>query len=73
MIRGRGRREKEDVPIEGRFEHKVFGQPLLLPCKLYCFLLLFHPQIVDAQGNGLLPPALGIGLPLGGLGLLKSV
>jgi hypothetical protein len=61
------------VPIEGGLEHKVFGQPLLLPCQLYCFLLLFCPQIVGVQGNGLLPSALGVGLPLGGLGLLESV
>jgi hypothetical protein len=44
------------VPIGGGLEHKVFGQPPLLACQLYCFLLLFHPQIVGAQGNGLLPP-----------------
>jgi hypothetical protein len=31
------------VPIEGGLEHKVFGQPPLLPGQLYCFLLLFHP------------------------------
>jgi hypothetical protein len=54
-------------------EHKVFGQPLLLPCQFYCFLLLFCPQIIGAQGNGLLSPALGVGLPIGGLGLLESV
>jgi hypothetical protein len=60
-------------PIEGGLEHKVLGQPLLMPCQLYCFLLLFHPQIIGAQGNGLLPPAVGVGLPLGSLGLLKSV
>jgi hypothetical protein len=61
------------VPIEEGLEHKVFGHPLLLPCQLYCFFLLFHPQIVVAQDNGLLPPALGVGLPLEGLGLLESV
>jgi hypothetical protein len=61
------------APIEEGLEYKVFGQPLLLPCQLYCFLLLFCPQIIGAQGNGLLPPALGVGLPPGGLGLLESV
>jgi hypothetical protein len=61
------------VPIEVGLENKFFGQPLLLPCQCYCFLLFFLPQIVGAQGNGLLPPALGVGLPLGGLGLLESV
>jgi hypothetical protein len=56
------------VPIEVGLE-----QPPLLLCQLYCFLLLFHPQIISAQGNELLPPALGVGLPVGGLGLLESV
>jgi hypothetical protein len=64
---------EEIVPIERGLEHKVFGQPLLLPCQLYCFFLLFHPQIVGTQGNELLPPALRVRLPLGGLGLLESV
>jgi hypothetical protein len=64
---------KEIVPIEGELEHKVFLQPPLLPCQLYCFLLLFHPQIIGAQGNELMPPALGVGLPLEGLGLFENV
>jgi hypothetical protein len=62
-----------NVPIKGGLEPKVFGQPPLLSSQLYCFLLLFYPQIVGAQGNELLPPALGVGLHLGGLGLLESV
>jgi hypothetical protein len=34
---------------------------------------VIHHPFIGAQGNGLLPPALGIGLPLRGLGLLENV
>jgi hypothetical protein len=66
-------REKGFFSYRRGLDYKVFGQPHLLPCQLYCFLLLFCPQIVGAQGNELLPPVLGVRLLLGALGLLESV
>jgi hypothetical protein len=61
------------VPTAEGLEHKVFGQALLLLYQLYCFPLLFYPQMAGAQSNELLPPALRVGLSLGSLGLLESV